>query len=180
MVSQVCPDQERLAGFVQGLLTHQESHELEHHLQRCNACGDTVRELHASDTVLKYVRTLDIDDKLEDHDEPKIASLLDELRELPSEKNSSRSEASSNGTDVNLRVDEVLRLASPSVADDELGRIAHYRLLSLLGVGGMGVVFQAEDTKLQRLVALKVLQPCLLYTSPSPRDATLSRMPSSA
>ena len=24
------------------------------------------------------------------------------------------------------------------------------------------------------------LQPCLLYTSPSPRDATLSRMPSSA
>ena len=26
----------------------------------------------------------------------------------------------------------------------------------------------------------KVLYPCLLYTSPSPRDATLSRMPSSA
>ena len=25
-----------------------------------------------------------------------------------------------------------------------------------------------------------VLKPCLLYTSPSPRDATLSRMPSSA
>ena len=24
------------------------------------------------------------------------------------------------------------------------------------------------------------VQPCLLYTSPSPRDATLSRMPSSA
>ena len=24
------------------------------------------------------------------------------------------------------------------------------------------------------------LNPCLLYTSPSPRDATLSRMPSSA
>ena len=26
----------------------------------------------------------------------------------------------------------------------------------------------------------KRTQPCLLYTSPSPRDATLSRMPSSA
>ena len=26
----------------------------------------------------------------------------------------------------------------------------------------------------------KLLHPCLLYTSPSPRDATLSRMPSSA
>ena len=28
--------------------------------------------------------------------------------------------------------------------------------------------------------ALKDLENCLLYTSPSPRDATLSRMPSSA
>ena len=27
---------------------------------------------------------------------------------------------------------------------------------------------------------LNVISPCLLYTSPSPRDATLSRMPSSA
>ena len=27
---------------------------------------------------------------------------------------------------------------------------------------------------------LTVYEPCLLYTSPSPRDATLSRMPSSA
>ena len=26
----------------------------------------------------------------------------------------------------------------------------------------------------------KAFKPCLLYTSPSPRDATLSRMPSSA
>ena len=28
--------------------------------------------------------------------------------------------------------------------------------------------------------ATRPLKPCLLYTSPSPRDATLSRMPSSA
>ena len=26
----------------------------------------------------------------------------------------------------------------------------------------------------------RIARPCLLYTSPSPRDATLSRMPSSA
>ena len=30
------------------------------------------------------------------------------------------------------------------------------------------------------LNSLKTSNPCLLYTSPSPRDATLSRMPSSA
>jgi two-component system LytT family response regulator len=37
--------------------------------------------------------------------------------------------------------------------------IAHYRVLSRLGAGGMGEVFLAEDTKLRRKVALKVLLP---------------------
>ena len=35
--------------------------------------------------------------------------------------------------------------------------VAHYRILSLLGEGGMGKVYLAEDTKLNRKVSLKVL-----------------------
>ena len=52
-------------------------------------------------------------------------------------------------------------------------------------IASLGVELNANQYKVVRLsaqydVTLEWFNDCLLYTSPSPRDATLSRMPSSA
>lgn len=47
---------------------------------------------------------------------------------------------------------------------DELGWLGCYRIRGILGEGGMGVVFDAEDSQLCRRVALKILKPELART----------------
>ena len=50
------------------------------------------------------------------------------------------------------------------LADSLVGRtVSHYRITGRIGSGGMGVVFKAEDTRLGRPVAVKVLSDALAH-----------------
>jgi tetratricopeptide (TPR) repeat protein/predicted Ser/Thr protein kinase len=57
--------------------------------------------------------------------------------------------------DATLAADPTATSAGPVLPE----RVGHYRPLRVLGQGGMGVVYEAEQEKPRRLVALKVIRP---------------------
>src|SRR5262249_19229224 len=57
--------------------------------------------------------------------------------------------------------EQMLAFLQPPREAGSLGCLDHYEVLEVVGRGGMGVVLRARDTKLQRIVAIKVLAPQL-------------------
>ncbi len=54
----------------------------------------------------------------------------------------------------------------PAIEDSEIGRLGNYKILRMLGQGGMGMVFEAIDGALHRKVAIKVMHSSLSSSEP--------------
>jgi urea transport system substrate-binding protein len=90
-------------------------------------------------------------------DETRVAPQAAPTTDTPTEYGIDGESAAQSSSDIDFLNDPI--------EPGDIGSLAHYRIRRLLGRGGMGMVFEAEDTVLCRPVALKVMNPDLLRTA---------------
>jgi formylglycine-generating enzyme required for sulfatase activity/serine/threonine protein kinase len=156
-----CPDPDQLRQFLLGQSPQAELDTLERHLRQCSRCQQIVEALKTDDTLCRLVSE-DLPTAGSGTGLGKKQKKTSGLQQAPTvplppsrPENQPRPSASPGRPDS----DSNFAFLAPAQAPDELGRLGNYRVLKVIGRGGMGVVFQAEDVRLQRPVALKVILP---------------------
>ncbi len=85
----------------------------------------------------------------------RTADQSDSLLDNPADKAS----ATQTVTGVSPQPDLVLTFLKPNDIPGSLGSLGAYSVMDVIGRGGMGIVLRAMDSKLNRVVAIKVLAP---------------------
>lgn len=176
-VARQCPSIEELTQFVQGTLGKTSIEELERHFLDCESCAESTLNLAMDATLIRAMKntassaqqansehsaansTL-TEDSLSLPDS--VIRLIRKIRDLPVESPPSESAKFSLPAECLSNASDTLdwsRCFKAAESTDELGRLDGFRVLKLLGYGGMGAVFMAEDIHLRRPVALKVMRP---------------------
>jgi eukaryotic-like serine/threonine-protein kinase len=122
-----------------------ETIEISQHVEACETCQIRLAEMVNDTSVEQEASQL-----LSGH----LDLLAGSLENEPSSSN-----ASNDDVDAESHFDQ--QLLQPPSHPEMLGRIGRYEVERRIGSGGMGVVFKAFDTELNRPVAVKVLAPHL-------------------
>jgi serine/threonine protein kinase len=164
-----CPDEHSLRALVLGKLPEAEADRLHEHLAHCMDCLGTLQRLAEDDLGKEGIDTV-------------LGRLKEQYPSLQSPPAPLQDTEGTHTRDEELpptAVEELCALLAPPEGSGELGRLGRYHVLGVLGAGGMGVVFEAEDPVLQRRVAIKVIRPALA-NSASARERFLREARSAA
>jgi serine/threonine protein kinase len=192
MTIAICPDPEVLSQFLLGRLTPEACEEIAVHVEGCAGCVTRLGSLSEHDTMTEALRSQPTCQN--DLDTGLIQRLIERgnaLRMVSASAEAALPGADSNATVASQTVtlqpsigssgasrgagetEDLSALLAPPQGSDEVGRLGPYRVLEVLGVGGMGAVFRAFDPQLNRPVALKVMRPAVA-AKPSARQRFLS------
>src|SRR5438552_845193 len=129
------PRLDQLAAFDQGQLTAVESSDIERHVAQCDDC---CRKLEAV------------------ADDPLVALLRTSTGKSGARPGAESSDTLAEPAAPSCTPAPFTSRASPEIPEELLGH-PRYRVLGLLGAGGMGAVFKAEHRLMERVIVLKVI-----------------------
>ncbi len=150
-----CPDADELKQLIDGSLSGDRQTECTKHMDTCGCCQARLEEIATSGSDVK-----ELVKGLHSNEPMATSAYWPALSAVQGNQTSARQVAAAV-TPPRTRDLSLSFLQPPSDAA-YLGRLAHFDVMRVLGRGGMGVVLEAFDSRLQRNVALKVLDPDLV------------------
>lgn len=148
--STACPPTTDLQHLLEGSLSGEQQQACTQHMDSCTCCQQKLEEIATAGTNLSQVVV-----RLHESQPVANSAYWKVIQQLDSE---GAETLVPNATPVRTR-DLSLSFLQPSEDSAYLGRMAQFDVMRVIGRGGMGLVLEAFDSRLQRNVALKVLDP---------------------